>query len=69
MGNCEGGSPKEKRGSNNKEFGELNKEAIERLRNFLGTLDKQSGMCYLAQIGNSSISCSLRALDLSFIDS
>lgn len=67
MENCEGGL-QEKPSFSNKEFGELIKEEIGRMRNFLGTLYKQLGMCSLAQIGKSSVSHTLRASDLSLAD-
>lgn len=59
MANYEGGS-------NSKEFEELNKEEIERLRNFVSNLDKQLGMCSLAQTSKSSISHTIRASYLPF---
>ena len=68
MTNCEGG-PQEKSSFNSEEFGEGNKEKIEKLRNFLGILDKQSAMYSLAQTGKPSISHTLRTSDLSFTDS
>ena len=68
MTNCEGG-PQEKSSVNSEEFGEGNKEKIEKLRNFLGILDKQSAMYSLAQTGKPSISHTLRTSDLSFTDS
>ncbi|CBI16749.3 unnamed protein product, partial [Vitis vinifera] len=47
-------------------FEELNKEEIERLRNFVSNLDKQLGMCSLAQTSKSSISHTIRASYLPF---
>ena len=68
MANCERG-PQEKPSSSSKEFGELNKEDINRLRNILGIVDKQLSICFLAQTSKSFVSYTLRALDLSFTDS